>query len=279
MTGFPIRISAVALSSVILLGSPAQSQQIQGDVASVAPSYAATADLALNAPLVVDGVVSSAVRIKGEEAAGVAPGHVRFYEQIDVNALIGGNTALPARIGYVVDVPFDANGRVPRLRDMRVIAFARQVPGRPAQLQLIAPDGQQPWTPELDRMVRAIITESVSADAPPAITGIGNAFHVPGTIPGEGETQMFLTTANGAPISISVLSRPNQQRQWSVSTGDIVDNSAGPPKPDTLLWYRLACGLPAQLPDSSLAGQDPTNAAAARDDYQFVLSQLGPCGR
>ena len=279
MTGFPIRISAFALSFVILLGSPAQSQQIQRDATSVAPSYAATADLALNAPLVVDGVIRSAVRIKGAEAAGVAPGHVRFYEQIDVNALIGGNTALPARIGYVVDVPYDANGRVPRLRDMRVIAFARSVPGRPAQLQLVAPDAQQPWSPDLDRMVRAIITESVSADAPPAITGIGNAFHVPGTIPGEGETQMFLTTANGAPISISVLSRPNQQRPWSVSTGDIVDNSAGPPRPDTLLWYRLACGLPAQLPDTSLAGQDPTNAAAARDDYQFVLSQLGPCGR
>ncbi|WP_246586930.1 hypothetical protein [Stakelama flava] len=231
----------------------------------------------MQSPLVIDGVVNSAVRIKGQEAADAPPGYARFYEQINVNALIGGSGALPARVGYVVDVPFSPDGRPPRLRDMRVIAFARPVPGRPAQLQLVARDAQKPWSPELDRMVRSIITESVSQDAPPALTGIGNAFHVPGTIPGEGETQIFLTTSD-APISISILSRPNQQRQWSVSTGDIVDNSAGPPRPDTLLWYRLACGLPQKLPDAALAGQEPSNAAAARDDYQFVRNQLGPCG-
>src|SRR3546814_1145016 len=41
---------------------------------------------------------------------------------------------------------------------------------------------------------------SVAADAPPVITGVGCAFHVPGSLPGEGETQIFLATADGSPV-------------------------------------------------------------------------------
>ncbi len=62
-----------------------------------------------------------------------------------------------------------------------------------------------------------------------------------------------------------------------MSTGDIVDESAGAPPKDTLLWYRLACGLPAQLPASALASEEPANARAAREDYAIVRRELGPC--
>ena len=82
--------------------------------------------------------------------------------------------------------------------------------------------------------------EVVAPDAPPAITGLGNAFHVPGTLPGEGETQIFVQTATGAPISLSILRRPGEQRRWAVALGEVVDDAAAPPPRDTLLWYRLA---------------------------------------
>jgi hypothetical protein len=59
----------------------------------------------------------------------------------------------------------------------------------------------------------------------------------------------------------------------------MVDDSAAAPKRDTLLWYRLACALPAGLPDSAVADQSPEDAAAARDDYKVVLTGLGACGR
>jgi hypothetical protein len=62
-----------------------------------------------------------------------------------------------------------------------------------------------------------------------------------------------------------------------VALSELVDNSAAPPKPDSLLWYRLACGLPRQLPDSAVAGLAEGDAKAARDDYQLVLTGLGPC--
>ena len=113
----------------------------------------------------------------------------------------------------------------------------------------------------------------------PAITGLGNAFHVPGTLPGEGETQIFVQTATGAPISLSILRRPGEQRRWAVALGEVVDDAAAPPPRDTLLWYRLACGLPRMLPPTSVESEDPANAATAREDYAFVLQQLGACRR
>lgn len=255
---------------------PAQAQTVaQG--AAVVPPYATVAQLVLDAPSVVDARIRSAVRIKGAEAAGVAADHARFYVEADVLALIRSAAPLPARVGYVVDVPLDSRGRVPKLAKQRVLLFARQVAGQPAMLQLPRVDGQRAWTPEFDAQVRGIVREVVDPKAPPAVTGLGNAFHVPGVLPGEGETQIFVLTSTGDPISLSILRRPGEQRRWAVALGEIVDDAAAPPPRDTLLWYRLACGLPRQLPSSSLTEMDAANAAVAREDYQFVLSQLGAC--
>ncbi|WNO52960.1 hypothetical protein [Stakelama saccharophila] len=225
--------------------------------------------------MIVDGTIHSVADIEGPEAAGVAPGFQRKYVRLDVLGLIRGQGSIPPQVGYIVDVPMDS----PRLKDMRVLAFARPVAGRPDQLQLVSRGGQIPWSPRLDSMARGIARDLVSGDAPPKITGIGNVFHVPGTLPGESETQIFLETDNGDPISLSILRRPHQTPRWAVALGDIVGEAAEPPRRETLLWYRLACGLPERLPDAALEGQGAANAAAARADYQFVRDSLGPCGR
>src|SRR5207253_7979853 len=104
---------------------------------------------------------------------------------------------------------------------------------------------------------RRIAADLVAADTPPTITGIGNAFHVPGALPGEGETQIFLTTADNRPVSLSILRRPGEQPRWAVALSEIVDEAAAPPARDTLLWYRLACSLPAALPAASTASLAP----------------------
>ncbi|TGX46575.1 hypothetical protein E5A74_03295 [Sphingomonas naasensis] len=260
--------------------APAQSApqptQNQASAPTVLPSYATVAGLVLGAPLIVDARIRSAVRIKGAEAANVAPGRGRFYIEADVTGVIRGAAVAP-RIGYVADLPLTDRGREPKLKKQRVLLFARPVAGRPDQVQLATLDGQRAWSAELDSLVRGIVRETIAADAPPAITGVGNAFHVPGSLPGEGETQVFLQTKNGAPVSLQILRRPGEQPRWSVSLGDIVDESAGPPRPNTLLWYRLACGLPRQLPAESLESGDSANAAVAREDYAMVLAALGPC--
>jgi hypothetical protein len=183
------------------------------------------------------------------------------------------------RVGYLVDVPLDARGRAPSLKKARVLIFARRVAGATDQLQLAGPRAQIVWTPAADQRVRQIARELVAPEAPPAITGIGNAFHVPGALPGEGETQVFLQTADARPVSLSILRRPGETPRWSVSLGEIVDEGAGPPAPDTLLWYRLACGLPRTLPDSATAQLQPADATVASEDYALVLAALGRCDR
>ncbi len=270
-----ISLCIVACSPVLARQNGPVSVTATADSASI--GYARLARLALESDIVLDATIRSTARIAPEEAPGLAPGHVRFYVTADVGALIRANGPLPARIGYLVDVPFDPRGRAPNLKRQRVIAFARGVAGRPDQVQLVTPNAQFAWTPALDQRVRDVVRDVVAPDAPPAITGIGNAFHVPGTLPGEGETQIFLQTTTGAPVSLLILRRPGEQRRWALSLGDIIDEAGGAPKPDTLAWYRLTCGLPAALPEASLQSQDADNAAIAREDFAFVRESLGRC--
>ncbi len=244
-----------------------------------APPYADLADLVLASPVVVDATIRSAARIKPAEAGGVAPGAARFYVEVDAAALVRGPGGLLPRVGYLLDVPLDAKGRPPKLKKRRVLVFARPVTGSPTQLQLAAPDAQLDWTPATDARVRRIAREVLAPDAPPAITGVGGAFHVPGALPGEGETQIFLRTAESKPVSLSVLRRPGEEPRFAVALSEIVDESAEPPAPDTLLWYRLSCGLPRALPDAATAALETADADRAREDYRYVIERLGPCTR
>lgn len=276
MKRVPSILLALVLTGGCIPPSAAQQRPLPAAVAIPAPPYAEVAGLVLAAPVIVDAAIRSTTRIKGPEAADVRPGDVRLYVEADVLGLLRGTAAMPAEIGYVLDVPADSRGNPPRLRKLRVLLFARET-GTPGQIQLVRPDAQRAWSPAIDALTRRIATEVLAADAPPAITGIGNVFHVAGALPGEGETQVFLTTRSSLPVSLGIVSAPDRPRQWSVSLSDVVDQAAPPPARDTLLWYRLACSLPATLPDSSLEQAAPDDAAAAREDYRFVLASLGPC--
>ena len=279
----PIRPAALlflALSAPVAAGGHGrQAAPAAGYERPAGQGYADLVDQILAAPVIVDASIRSATRIKGAEAASVAPGLTRFYVQADVGALIRGTGGLPSRIGYLVDMAPGPDGRMVKMKDLRVLLFARHVQSAPDQLQLVGRDGQRDWSPVRDTQVRGIVEALIAADAPPTITGIGSAFHVPGALPGEGETQIFLTTADGRPVSLSVLRRPGERPRWSVALSEIVDEAAAPPVRDTLLWYRLACALPPTLPDRSTGSVSPTDAAAAREDYRFVIDALGPCGR
>lgn len=242
-----------------------------------AAPYADYADLVLAAPLVIDATIHSTSRLKPVEAPDLAPGMVRLYIEADVLALIRATDPLPTRVGYLLDVPLDARGRPPSLKKLRVLLFARSA--GPGQIQLVRPDGQRNWTPGGDELARRITREVLASDAPPRITGVGHAFHTAGALPGEGETQIFLATENGRPVSLSIDRAADGTRNWKVSLSDIVDAAAGPPSRDTLLWYRLACTLPATLPEASLDGAEPADAAIARDDYGYVRGALGRCDR
>ncbi len=266
-----VAIATAGFATPIAAQQQGQPVPLSAPAVAPAPPYALFADLVLDAPVIVDAAIRSTTRIKGPEAAGVPPGLTRLYVEADIQALIRGPAALPLRIGYLLDVRPDARGRIPSLRKLRVLLFARPVAGSDAQIQLIRPDAQRDWTPAADALTRRITTEVLAADPPPRITGLGNSFHTPGALPGEGETQIFLTTADARPVSLSIVTQPAGTKRWVVSLSDVVDESARPPERDTLLWYRLACFLPPALPG--------TAEPQAAEDYRFVLDSLGPCDR
>ena len=260
--------------------SAAAATAAQAPVPAPAYSYADLADLALPAQIVAQVQVARATRLKPAEAPGLAPGSTRFYVEADVLALIRGPGGLSSRIAYLSDLPAQPDGKAARLRkgDQRLI-FAQPVPGRPNEVRLTAPQSQIIAAAPDVAKTRTILREAADARAAPRITGIGRSFHVPGSLPGESETQVFLQTADNRPVSLNILRRPGERPRWSVALTEIVDEGATAPVRDTLLWYRLACGLPRELPARSLTGTASGEAAAIRTDYRFVLDQLGSCGR
>ncbi|WP_448657919.1 hypothetical protein ACPVPU_10635 [Sphingomonas sp. CJ99] len=266
--------------AAILLVPPAYSQTAlsMAEMGQAPSPYPEIADLSLRSTVVVDATIRSLARITGPEAAMVPPGWHRYYVTADVGALIRGSGTVPPRIGYVLDVPLDARGKPPKLKKSRVLLFGRPVATRPDQLQLVGLNAQQPWSPRVDEIARSVIREILDPAAPPEIVRISNIFHVPGSLPGEGETQIFLATSTGEPVSLLVQRRPGTERRWAVALGDIVDQAAGPPQPETLLYYRLSCGLPPMPPAGSLATETAEAERAAKEDYALIRSELGPCG-
>jgi hypothetical protein len=280
--------AAIAGILTLTLGIPSVSaMQAPAPAAAASPySYADIADLASAAPIALHARIYSAAALKPAQAPGVAAGHARFYIEADVVSLIRGSGPLAARISYLVDLPLDAKGKPPKLKKKQpVLLFARPVAGATAgssntgSVRLIAPDAQLPWDPATEAQLRAILTELVKPGAPPAITGIANGFHVPGTLPGEGETQLFLNTRTGEPVSLTILTAADGSRRWAAAFGEIVDGSAAVPARGTLAWYRLACGLPRTLPLNKLAGTAPEDRRKAASDYAIVLGALGECTR
>lgn len=241
-------------------------------------SYADLTDLADAASLVAQATVRNIITIPVEQAPNVPSGYRRLYVEANVTNLIRGEGGITPAVRYLYDAPLDPRGKLPKLKKARVILFAR-AGARPGEIQLVARNGQITATPSRIERIKAISSELASNDAPPRIIGLGDAFHVAGTVAGEGETQIFLRTEKGEPVSLSILRRPGQEPHWAVALGEVMDEAARPPEPNSLLWYRLACALPASLPARSVRSLPPPDAEAARADYQVVLRSLGPCGR
>ena len=275
-----MRASLAALS--LLAVAPAGAQQ-RGAAAAIEPppplaTYADFAALAEQADVVALVEVRDQAEVEPERAPGLASGHARLYVEGRTQALLAGRAALGESLTYLADVALDARGRVPKLRKQRFIVFADPVPGRPGTLSLVGPGAHVPATPETEALARTVIA-ALAASQAPAVTGIREAMSVAGNLAGESETQLFLDTLTGSPVSLTVVRRPGMEPQWGVSWSEIVDQAARPPEAQTVEWYRLACFLPPQLPQSALLQDDRDARARAEADYAFILEQLGGCPR
>lgn len=242
-------------------------------------TYADMAKMAEHASVVALVEVRNQAVVRPERAPGLAAGQARLYVEARTEALLAARAPLGESISYLVDVPLDSKGKPPKLRKQRFFIFADAVPGRPGSLQLVEDGAQVPATVESEQLARTVIAALAAPDVPPAITGVRDVMSVAGNLVGESETQLFLDTVTGQPVSLSVVRRPGMEPQWGVSWSEIVDQAARAPLPQTIEWYRLACSLPAQLPAGAYLQDDRDARLRAEADYRYILEQLGSCER
>jgi hypothetical protein len=270
------RLHAAAAALALVLGP------VPGALAQPAPveGFADLADLTLAAPVVLRATILKAEKLNRKEAPDVPPGRVRMLMDAQVQGVLTSREVVPARIRYLWEGPLDARGKAPKLKGADVLLFLQRVPGREGQYQLTSPNGQVAWTARADAGIRRVLTDSRSPELRDLrITGIGNAFHVRGSIPGEAESQIFLNTASGRPVSLVVLSRPGEAKRFSVALSDVIDDAAAAVPRDTLMWYRLACALPPTVPPTAVDELSEEDRQAVAVDYGFVRESLGPCSR
>ncbi|MFM5923622.1 MAG: hypothetical protein ACKOPG_05495 [Novosphingobium sp.] len=246
---------------------------------SAALSYADLADLADSAPMVIRAQPRKIAQVEAERALSLRPGWGRFYVEARTEGVIAGTQPLGSDLRYLVDLPLDARGKPAAFKKKSVVLFARTVPSRPGEIQLVAPDAQLLWDAALDTRLRGVLKELYASGAPQRITGVREAIHVTGDLAGEGETQLFLSAANGEPAAITVSRMPGGAPRWSVSFSEVVAGNAGAPPRDSLAWYRLACFLPPRLPAAANISSGAADRTAAAQDYALVMQQLGPCPR
>lgn len=271
-TGFIATLAALMLGAA----SPLSAQTAPASERT----FADLADLTLGSPVVLRATILKADKLNRREAPDVPPGRVRMLIDAQVQGVLTARDAVPARISYLWEGSLDARGKAPKLKGMPVLLFLRRVPGREGQYQLTSPNSQIPWSARSEQAARQVLTDIRSPELRDLrITGVGNAFHVRGSIPGEAESQIFLNTATGRPVSLVVLARPGQARSYSVALSDIIDDAATSVPRDTLMWYKLACALPRSLPPKSVDKLSEEDRAAVVADYRFVLDSLGPCTR
>ena len=261
-------------------GSPPSAQPGQASAAA-APglTYADLIELSTAADVVMRATVSDQAVLKPDRAPGLAAGQARLYLETATTALLKAPGALGGANAFLADLPLDARGKAPKMKKRELLVFAREVPGRPGELQLIGPHALQPADPALEQRVRGVLTQLAESSAAPLPTGIRDVISVPGNLAGESETQMFIETAGGTPVSLSVIRRPGMEPVWGVSWSEIVDQSVSAPASGTIEWYRLACHLPRELPRESFLQDDPQSRARANEDYRLILQSLGPCTR
>ncbi len=264
-------VTFISILASFSLCSPTHAQP--SPASRPALDFADVADLATAAPIIAKGRITGIKGVKPDRVNAADPTRKYKLVTVRVDSLIRGQGGIAPRVSFLM------LEHALRLRGgARVLVFAW--PGKQqTQIQLVSMNALQPWSAELETTTRAITTEVLSAHPAPAILAVGDAFHVPGTVEGESETQIFLKTATGEPVSLSVVHRSGQTARWGVSLGEIVDDTAAPPSPGTLLWYRLACSLPETLPLIATRSLSVLHAEAARRDYRFVMESLGSCGR
>lgn len=244
-----------------------------------APTYVDLVEMAGQSDFVGIVMIDDQITLPQERAPSVSAGHVRLYIEALTQSVLASPRPIGEQLVFLVDRPLNDKGKAPEIEQQTFLAFGDLNPDRPRDLQLLSSDALLTMGPVIELRVREVLRQLASLDRPAKITGIKDVISIPGNLAGESETQIFVETQEGAPVSMNVIRRPGMAPRWGISFGDIVDPSARAPERETLAWYQFACHLPRELPEEAFLQRDRDARTRAREDYAYILDDLGSCER
>lgn len=252
--------------------------QLCANAAISAPNYADWADLALAAPAVVDADLTRVSRLSHSQAPDVPEGKMRLLVEGRLNAALKAPSVLPLRAEWLWQGPAAPRHQIEFQRSDRMLIFVEPIPGSSKagiqQYRLVSANGQQPWSPEAEKVVRAILQEAAQPENRGLmVTGVTDAHVTYGTIEGIRQSQFFLSTIGNRPITLVVERAPDAPPARITATASEFISNAATVKPETLLWHALACGLPEDLPEK--LAED----SALSEDYAAARADIGICER
>jgi hypothetical protein len=260
--------------------SPLVAQQPIAPPTALMP-YPVAARLYLSSPVVARGLIKGQSRLGKAEAATLPPlppGQGRAMLEVELQTVLKAPDALPAKLKFLWQGPLDAKAKLPNFKKQSLLLFLTpKTRSGVTGYGLSDVNSIRSWSTAEAEQLRAI---AVAAQDPAqrglAIKGVRTAFV---TVPEDGNSAAFVhilfATQSGAPLAAIL---ENQGGRWSLRTTlSDLDQDGVAVQPQSLLWYHMACGLPAQPPE--LVTRQPSEAeqALATQAWQAMLEQLGPC--
>ncbi len=268
----------------LLLGAAitfAQPLRAQPAVSSPTTAYPVVARLYLSSPVVARGLVKGQSKLGKKENAALPPlptGQGRAMLDVELQAVLKAPDALPAKLKFLWQGPLDAKNKVPSLKKQSLLLFLSTVTSSGVTgYGLTDINSVRPWSAAEEAQLRAIAAAAQDpAQRGLAIKGVRTTFV---TVPEDSNSAPYVhilfVTQNGAPLA-AILEKPSGQWTLRTTVTDL-DQDAQAIERQSLLWYHMACGLPAEPPAVVTEQPSEQERTLAREAWRGMLEQLGPC--
>jgi hypothetical protein len=244
--------------------------------------YPQAARLYLAAPVVAKGLVRGQSKLGKKEAASLPPlpmGQGRAFIEVELQGVLKAPTPLPARLKFLWQGPLDAKGKIPNFKKQTLLMFLSTATVNGVTGYGLTDVGSiKPWSVEEEAQLRAIASAAQDpAQRGLAIKGVRSTFVTQPETDSDPFVHILFSTQNGAPLA-AILEKNRTNSTWSLRTTlTDLDQDAMPVQNQSLLWYHMACGLPAAPPQIVEQQPTPGEVALARAAWNAMLELLGPC--